>query len=164
MLHASLSSTANRDLLQPSQHLCKIKGNRDRRWVLEQQRAPAAGRPHTKIRTGVPALSSLGEGHQLGSLHGGPEHSTWAPHSNSSGCPKLLASLGACQAAGSHANLDIKMHARWFKWQREKSGWPIKRLVFNAHLWWKTAGLEVNSASPRRGHGWVVSHYYCFRQ
>jgi len=32
ILHASLSSTANRDLLQPSQHLHKIRRKRDKRW------------------------------------------------------------------------------------------------------------------------------------
>lgn len=110
--------------LQPSQHLHKIRGYRENWWVLEQQRSLTAGRQQNKILMGILALPSLGEGHlrkghQLGSLHNGPERCTWASHSNSNSCLKPLVSLGACQAAGSYANLDIRMHKRRFKWQRE---------------------------------------------
>lgn len=117
-----------------------------------------SGRKATnKIRTGALSLLLLGEGHlgkghQLGSLHNGPERSTWASHSNSSGCLKPLVSLQACQATGSHANLDIKMHEHRFKWQKEVRVTDQGSFSI-AHPWWKSAGLEANSESPRRECG-----------
>lgn len=75
--------------------------------------------PNGHPGTALPWEGHLMKGHQLGSLHNGPERCTWASHSNSNSCLKSIVSLVACQAAGSYANLDIRMHKRRFKWQRE---------------------------------------------